>query len=111
MSFCRSNVVNALLALAFLAPGRLYPREPGDAVSWVPFPAQKKAEKNPRWGAFLTDLEAHLPAEYGKEYQADDLLVHAHETSHAIHAHIRNLYAARDHRVGCFYAGSDRAAV
>jgi hypothetical protein len=100
----------ALLAVTVLPAGPLFPREPGEAVPWVAFPPQK-AVKELRWGPFLTDLETHLPAQYGKQYQAPDLVVHAHETSHGIHAHLRNQYALKRQRVNCFYVGQNQAAV
>jgi hypothetical protein len=100
----------ALLAMMIPAAAPVFPREPGEAVPWVAFPSQK-AVKEPRWGPFLTDLETHLPAQYGKQYQSPDLIIHAHETSHGIHAHLRTQYALKHQRVNCFYVGQHRAAV
>lgn len=107
----------ALLAAAGLVlPGAAQPSPraraqslPGDAVRWLSFPQQKKPD--PKWNGFLADLEGHLPAEYKDQFRADDPLVHAHETTHGINAHIRNQHVATLGHVNSFYVGEGRAVV
>jgi len=42
------------------------------------------------WGTALTDIVRHLPTSYGSTYYDSDHVTYGHETSHGIHAHIRN---------------------
>jgi hypothetical protein len=86
------------------------PPRAGDHVQWITFEPQK-SEKDKDWGEFLTDLENHLPKEYGKKYRDKDRVGHAHETTHGIQAHIRNQYAEPGLRLNAFYVGEDYAAL
>ena len=45
------------------------------------------------WGGALTDIADHLPAQYGDQYWDADAITAGHETSHGIHAHLRNYEA------------------
>lgn len=66
--------------------------EPGDAVVWLNFPAQKAANAT-HYGPVLTDIEEHLPAHYGTQYRDADPVTWAHETTHGIHSELRNNYS------------------
>lgn len=59
-------------------------------VNWTNYPAQKSARSD-RLGAVLTDIEEHLPASYGSQYQDRDPITHAHETTHGINSELRRL--------------------
>ena len=85
-------------------------RSPGDGVLWTNFLPQK-SKTDPLWGEFLTDLETHLPAQYGTKFQSEDRVIHAHETTHGINAHLRNLLAGNDRCLPGFYVGANRAAL
>lgn len=81
--------------------------EPGDAVVWLNFPAQKGANAQ-QYGPVLTDIEEHLPAHYGTQYRDADPVTWAHETTHGINSEIRNSYANGGNG---FYVLNGRACV
>lgn len=89
---------------------RYFEGVPGAGVRFVSYPAQK-ASSNPRWGTALNDIEQHLPAQYGTTYRDSDKVTHGHETSHGIHAHLRNNYNDTGRRANAFYVLGDRAAL
>jgi hypothetical protein len=80
----------------------------GEAVEWIDFPAQKKLD-DPAWGPFLTDVENHLPQEYGCTYRDADMVTWCHETTHGINAHLRMRYGGRGRNA--FYVGNDYGAL
>jgi hypothetical protein len=84
--------------------------QPGDGVIWLHFPAQQGIT-HPSWGEALTDIAQHLPAQYGNTYYSSDKVTHGHETSHGIHAHLRNYHNDTGARANAFYALDDRAAL
>jgi len=83
---------------------------PGDNVEWTDFkPIYSRTD--PTWGPILTDIVEHLPAnQYGTYYDADKV-THAHETSHGIHAHLRNNFNRTGKKANAFYALQNRAAI
>lgn len=84
--------------------------DPGDGVEWFTWPAQQ-ARSDATWGAALTDVANHLPASYGDTYWFDDDgLTSGHETSHGIHAHLRNYEAPSSIGWNALYVLHDRAA-
>ncbi len=83
---------------------------PGNGVQWLTYPAQQ-ALSDPSWGDALTDIARHLPAQYGSTYYDSDKVTHAHETSHGIHAHLRNYENNTGQRANAFYVLGDRAAL
>ena len=94
-------------------PGRAAEMNPpnraaGEAVVWIAFPSQKQLA-NPTWGKFLTDIENHLPAEYGSNYRDADKVTWCHETTHGINSHLRNRLGGAGRNA--FYIGFDRAAL
>jgi hypothetical protein len=83
-------------------------RAAGETVVWMAFPPQKQLT-NPSWGRFLTDIENHLPADYGSTYRDADKVTWCHETTHGINSHLRNRYGGAGRNA--FYVGFDRAAL
>ncbi len=85
------------------------PPPPGD-VTWFDYAAQQAAT-NGSWGWALTDIVQHLPASYGSTYYDSDLVTYGHETTHGIHAHLRNNFNSTGKRANAFYVLNDRAAL
>jgi len=81
------------------------------SVNFYKFPAQKSASDPGSWGTVLLDIERHLPAQYGKTYQDSNKETHAHETSHGIHAHLRNYHNNTGKKANAFYLLQDRAFI
>lgn len=84
--------------------------KPGDGVTWLAFPEQKSLS-DASWGSMLTDIEDHLPASYGTTYRDDDKITWCHETSHGIHAHLRNNFNTTGKKANAFYVGNDQAVI
>jgi hypothetical protein len=84
--------------------------DPGDGVEWMIWPEQQTLGEA-SWGSDLVDIARHLPAEYGDTYWFDEPVTAAHETSHGIHAHLRNYENDTGERVNAFYVLGDRAAL
>ncbi len=59
----------------------------------------------------LRDIESHLPTEYGSYYSDSDRITWAHETSHGIHAHLRNYFNTTGRRANAFYVTENRACL
>jgi len=57
----------------------------------------------------LTDIARHLPTEYGNQFDSDDRITHAHETTHGINSHISNHLHRGSRPAYGFYVGHDRA--
>lgn len=83
---------------------------PGDNVDWYSYPAEKSLS-DPSWGPALTDIENHLHSKYGTTYRDGDKITHGHETSHGIHAHLRNYHNKTGKRANAFYVLNDKAAL
>lgn len=83
--------------------------DPGD-VAWTSWPEQHTAMGG-TWGAALTDIVRHLPRSYGDTYYDSDFVTYGHETSHGIHAHVRNYIGSSSVRDNGFYCLDDRAAL
>ena len=71
----------------------------------------ERTESDPSWGAALTDIVHHLPRSYGDAYYDADTVTWGHETSHGIHAHIRNYLNDTGDRANGFYVLDDRACL
>ncbi len=84
--------------------------KPGENVEWLAFPATKTLSDG-SWGPVLTDIENHLPSQYGTQYRDADKITHGHETSHGIHAHIRNYFNKTGKRANGFYALEDKGVL
>lgn len=82
----------------------------GTRVRWIDFPEQRSGS-DPAWGAVLTDIERHLPTEYGSTYRDSDRVTHGHETTHGINSHIRNYFNDTGRRANGFYCLDGKAAV
>ncbi|MEZ4335127.1 MAG: hypothetical protein R3B82_00675 [Sandaracinaceae bacterium] len=63
------------------------------------------------WGGALTDIVNHLPASYGSTYYDSDHVTYGHETSHGIHAHIRNYLNDTGARANGFYVPGGQACL
>jgi hypothetical protein len=91
-------------------PGMVDPVRPGDRMECFDFPTQRSAPGGER-GALLLDVVTHLPEEYGDTYYDGDRITWAHETSHGIHAHLRNNFNDTGERANAFYVLGDRACL
>jgi hypothetical protein len=74
------------------------------------FPTQKSAS-NSNWGTLLTDIERHLPSQYGSQYSDTDTVTHAHETTHGINSHLRNYFNNTGKKANGFYLTGDMAVI
>ncbi len=84
--------------------------DPGDDVVWFTWPSQQN-QSDPDWGDALTDVANHLPASYGDTYWFEDSRsTSSHETSHGIHAHLRNYEAPSSIGWNALYVLHDKAA-
>jgi len=84
--------------------------DPGDGVEWFTWPPQQNLGQA-SWGADLTDIARHLPASYGDTYWFDDSMsTSGHETSHGIHAHLRNYEAPSSIGWNALYVLHDQVA-
>jgi hypothetical protein len=81
---------------------------PGDAVEWIQLKAFN-SRTNPKWGAVLTDIMQHEAPGDSDNY--DDLVTLGHETSHGIHAYIRNHLNTSGQRMNGFYVLDNRAVL
>jgi hypothetical protein len=57
-------------------------------------------------GAFLADIESRLPPEMGTRYRDTSRVTWCHETTHGVHADLRNRY-----RLPAFYPGGGKFAL
>ena len=85
------------------------PPPPGD-VTWLDYPEQHQ-DSDASWGWALADIAKHLPKSYGSTYWDSDLVTAGHETSHGIHAHLRNNFNNTGQTANAFYVLNDRAAL
>jgi hypothetical protein len=77
---------------------------PGGRVAWTAVPPLRGAPSGV--GAFLADVESHLPPEMGWQYRDRDRVTWCHETTHGVHSALRN----RHHLPG-FYPGGGKCAL
>lgn len=82
-------------------PGRALP---GDQVAWREAPALRPPPVGV--GAFLADVESRLPPQLGTQYRDRSRVTWCHETTHGVHAALRNRY-----RAPAFYPGGGRFAL
>jgi len=88
-----------------------YAGTPGSGLSFLSFPVQKSVTDPGDWGKVLTDIEGHLPASYGTQYQDSSKLTWGHETTHGINSHIRNTFNNTGQKANGFYVLEDRGVV
>jgi hypothetical protein len=85
--------------------------DPTACVQWTTWSEQQPAIGQTSWGTQLIDIARHLPAQYGDQYWSDDAITAAHETSHGIHAHLRNYIAPQPIGYNAFYVLGNKAAI
>jgi hypothetical protein len=83
---------------------------PTPQVEWFTWTAQQ-SRSGAGWGTALTDIANHLPSQYGSTYDDPDLVTFGHETSHGIHAHLRNYENTTGEQANAFYVLGDKAAL
>jgi hypothetical protein len=83
---------------------------PEGNVEWFDWPSQQ-SRSGSAWGSALTDIANHLPSSYGTTYDDPDLVTFGHETSHGIHAHLRNYENTTGEQANAFYVLDDKAAL
>ena len=84
--------------------------QPGEELAFITVPAENN-KTNAQWGTVLTDIVQHLPEEQTHIYFDHDTVTHGHETSHGIHAHIRNTYTEYSVHDNAFYVLEGRAVI
>ncbi len=87
-----------------------YAGEPGDGLEFIDYPVQQ-AGAGRGAGVLLDDIVEHLPAQYGNTYYDEDPITWGHETSHGIHAHLRNNFNDSGRRANAFYVLEDRGVI
>lgn len=105
----RAPAVKAQAAVA-VSQSPWYEGTPGAGVNFRQWPAQD-VKTDPGWSPLMTDVIQHLPASYGSTYYDSDKITYVHETSHGIHAHLRNNLNDTGQRVNAFYVMNDRAVL
>lgn len=83
---------------------------PGTNVTWLSFGAQN-TQTDGSWGSVLTDIVQHCPSAWVNIYWDADKVTHGHETSHGIHAHLRNNFNTTGGPANGFYVLSNQAAI
>ncbi len=83
---------------------------PGDGVQFIVYDEQN-SQTDGSWGGVLTDIVQHIPPAWVSTYADSDKVTHGHETSHGIHADIRNNFNDTGQRANGFYVLEDRAAL
>ena len=81
---------------------------PGTQVDFFTYASQHERVRT-RWGDVLTDIVQHLPTTYGDTYADPDFVTYGHETTHGIHAHLRNNFDATGRATNAFYVLEGRA--
>ncbi len=84
--------------------------EPGAGVEFFNYGTQSNMAE-PGSSPVLADIVNHLPASYGRTYFDSDPITWGHETSHGIHAHLRNNFNNTGQRANAFYLLNNRAAL
>ncbi|RMH42953.1 MAG: hypothetical protein D6689_06595 [Deltaproteobacteria bacterium] len=83
---------------------------PGDGVELRTYDPLND-ESDPSWGAVLTDIVQHCPPEWVSTYYDADKVTHGHETSHGIHAYLRNERNDTGRRANALYLLDGRYAL
>ena len=83
--------------------------DPTACVEWFAWGEQQPSLGQASWGTQLIDIARHLPSQYGDQYWFDEPITAAHETSHGIHAHLRN-YEAPNYETNAFYVLGNKVA-
>lgn len=99
-----------VVATQAVVGSRWYAAEPGAGVEFFEFPAQNN-KTSAAWGPVMTDVIQHLPLSYGNTYYDSDKITYTHETSHGIHADLRNNHNDTGRRANAFYVPGNRAIV
>ena len=94
-------------AMSSSSSGSGLPTPMVDWISWGP----QQNRQGATWGSALTDIANHLPSQYGTTYDDSDLVTFGHETSHGIHAHLRNYENNTGKKANAFYVLGDEAAI
>lgn len=84
--------------------------DPTSCVQWSTWADQQPGLGQAAWGTQLVDIARHLPSQYGTQYWSDDAITAAHETSHGIHAHLRNYIAPMSIGWNAFYVLDNKVA-
>jgi hypothetical protein len=84
--------------------------QPGDGVQWLDYPALNSTTGS-GWGPLLTDIAQHIPQNQLSTYWDSDPITAAHETSHGIHAYLRNYYNNTGSAANGFYVLGSKAAI
>jgi hypothetical protein len=84
--------------------------DPTDGVEWFTWPEQQTNLGQTAWGTDLIDVARHLPASYGTTYWDASPVTASHETSHGIHAHLRNYEAPSPIGWNALYVLGNKAA-
>ena len=84
--------------------------QPGDGVEWLQF-TPLNSRTGSSWGAVLTDVAQHIPEEQLSIYWDSDPVTAGHETTHSIHAYLRNYRNTTGTRANGFYVLEDRAVI
>jgi hypothetical protein len=100
----RSTLPPAPPAVILGRPRPLAADRPGSKVVWHEAPCLRGTPAG--LGPFLTDVESRLPREMGTRYRDSSRITWCHETTHGIHAALRNRY-----RLPAFYPGGGRFAL
>lgn len=80
--------------------------------TFINFPKDPNKPANyPELGRVLSDIESHLPKQYGSSYQDPDRITWGHETTHGINSHLRNHYNNTGKEANGFYCTENRAIV
>jgi hypothetical protein len=83
---------------------------PGTNVVWLSYGAQN-SQTDGSWGTVLTDIVQHCPSQWVNIYWDSDKVTHGHETSHGIHANLRNNYNNTGGPANGFYVLWNQAAI
>jgi len=84
--------------------------QPGDQVVWLTLPTQN-SRTGAGWGAVLTDIVRHCPDAWVDWYVDSDRVTHGHETTHGVHAFLRNDWNTLGVPANGFYVLGDQAAL
>jgi hypothetical protein len=84
--------------------------DPTACVEWSTWPDQQPSFGQPAYGTQLNDIGRHLPSQYGTQYWSSDAITAGHETSHGIHAHLRNYIAPSPFGWNAFYVLNNKVA-
>jgi hypothetical protein len=84
--------------------------QPGDGVQWLDY-GPLSSTTGAGWGPVLTDIAQHLPSSQLATYWDSDPITAGHETSHGIHAWLRNNFNDTGVAANGFYVLGSRAVI